>query len=70
VAYRPVDGQVSQNEQRDNGCCLAMAGKHINNTRAIARQLIGKRVPAATVEVLLNYNNGNAIFCVVRVEVL
>jgi hypothetical protein len=38
---------------------LATADKHVNNTRAIARQLPGKRVLAATVEVLLDYNYGN-----------
>jgi hypothetical protein len=37
-----------------------MAGKHVNNTRAIAKQLFDKWVPAATdmhavVEVLLDY---------------
>jgi hypothetical protein len=53
--------------------CLVTAGKHVNNTRAIARQLLGKRVPVttdthATVEVLLDYNNGNGVFCVVRAE--
>jgi hypothetical protein len=26
--------------------CLVTAGKYINNTRAIARQLLGKHVPA------------------------
>jgi hypothetical protein len=55
--------------------CLVTASKHINNTRAIARQVLGKRVPAATdrhakVEVLLDYNNGNDVFCVVRAEIL
>jgi hypothetical protein len=49
------------------------AGKHVNNTQAIARQLLGKRVPAATdmhttVEVLLDYKNGNSVFYVVRAE--
>jgi hypothetical protein len=38
--------------------CLVTASKHVNNTWAIAGQLLGKRVPAATdthamVEVLL-----------------
>jgi hypothetical protein len=38
--------------------CFVTAGKHDDNTRAIARQLLGKWVPAATdthttVEVLL-----------------
>jgi hypothetical protein len=52
-----------------------MAGKHINNTQAITRQLLGKWVPAAmdthaTVEVLLDYNNGNGVFYVVRAETL
>jgi hypothetical protein len=46
VAYRPVDGRGPRSQQRDNGCCLVTAGKHINNTRAIDRQLLGKRVPA------------------------
>jgi hypothetical protein len=60
---------------RRNMRCLVTAGKHVNNTRAIARQLLGKRVPAATdihttVEVLLDYNNGNSVFCVVRAEIL
>jgi hypothetical protein len=55
--------------------CLVTAGKHINNTWAITRQLIGKRVPAATntcatVKVLLDYNNGNGVFFVVHAEML
>jgi hypothetical protein len=55
--------------------CFATTGKHANNTRAIARQLLGKWVSAltdshATVEVLLDYNNGNGIFCVVGAEIL
>jgi hypothetical protein len=55
--------------------CLAVASKHINNTWAIARQLLGKWVPTAmdmhaTIEVLLNYNNGNCVFCVVHAEML
>jgi hypothetical protein len=55
--------------------CLVTAGKHVKNTRAIARQVLGKRVPAATdtyatVEVLLDYNNGNGVFYVVRAEML
>jgi hypothetical protein len=74
VAYRPVAGQGPQSEQQGNGCCLVMAGKHIN-TRAIARQLLSKRVPAtkdthATVEELLEYNNRNGVFYVVRAEML
>jgi hypothetical protein len=53
--------------------CLVTAGKHVNNTRAIARQLLGKRVSAtkdthATVEVLFDYNTGNGVFYVVRAE--
>jgi hypothetical protein len=56
-------------------CCLVTAGKYVNNTRAIARQLFGKRVPAATdvyatAEVLLNYNSGNGVLYVVRTEML
>jgi hypothetical protein len=52
-----------------------MDGEHVNNIQAITRQLLGKRVPAAmdmhaTVEVLLDYNNGNSVFYVVRVEML
>jgi hypothetical protein len=40
--------------------CLVTAGKHVNDIRALTRQLLRKRVPAATdthatVEVLLNY---------------
>jgi hypothetical protein len=55
--------------------CLVTAAKHVNNTRAIARQLLGKRVPAATdthatIKVLFDYNNGNGVFYVVRAEVL
>jgi 3-deoxy-D-manno-octulosonic-acid transferase len=55
--------------------CLVIAGKHVNNTRAIARQLLGKRAPAETdthetVEVLLDYNNGIGVFYVVRTETL
>jgi hypothetical protein len=50
-------------------------GKHVNDIRAISRQLFGKWVPAATnmhatVEVLLDYNNGNGVFSVVRAEML
>jgi hypothetical protein len=46
--------------------CLVTAGEHVNNTRAMARQLLGKRVPAATVKLLLDYNNGNGVICWVR----
>jgi hypothetical protein len=58
---------------RRNMRCLVTAGKHVNNTRAIAWQLLGKRVPAAmgthaTVEILLDYNNGKGFFYVVHVE--
>jgi hypothetical protein len=47
--------------------CLLTVGKHVNNTRAIARQLLGMRVPAATdmqssVDVLLDSNKGNGVF--------
>jgi hypothetical protein len=53
--------------------CLVTAGIHINDILAIARQLLGKWVPAAmdtlgTVEVLLDYNSGNGVFHVVRAE--
>jgi hypothetical protein len=56
-------------------CCLVTAGKLVNNNRAIARQFLCKRVPGATdthatVEVLLDYNNGNGVFYVVRAEML
>jgi hypothetical protein len=47
-----------------------MESNHVNNTRAIAGQLLGKRVPAAKVEVLLYYNNGNGVFYVVHAEIL
>jgi S-adenosylmethionine:tRNA-ribosyltransferase-isomerase (queuine synthetase) len=54
---------------------MQQATKPVNNTRTIARQLFGKRVPAAkdthsTVEVLLNHNNENGVFYVVRAEML
>jgi hypothetical protein len=55
---------------------LVTADKHVNNTQAIVRQLLGKRIPAATdthatVRVLLfDYNNGNRVFYVVRAEML
>jgi hypothetical protein len=44
---------------RKNMRCLVTAGKHVSNTRVIARQMLGKRVLAATdshatVEVLLD----------------
>jgi hypothetical protein len=56
-------------------CCLVTVGKHVNNTGDIARQMFGKRVPAATdthatVEVLLDYKNRNGVFYVVRAEML
>jgi hypothetical protein len=56
---------------RGNMHCLVVISKHTNNTRAIARQLLSKRVPAAvdthaTVEVLLDCNSGNSVFYVVR----
>jgi hypothetical protein len=55
--------------------CLVTAGRRVNNTRAITRLLLGKRVLAATathatVEVLLDYNNGNGVFYEVRAEML
>jgi hypothetical protein len=60
---------------RINTRCLVTVGKPVNNTRTTPRQLLGKRVPAATdthatVEVLLDYNNGNCVFYVVRVDML
>jgi hypothetical protein len=47
--------------------CLVTVGKHVNNTRAIARKLLGKWVPAvtdthATVEVLLDYKKWKRCF--------
>jgi hypothetical protein len=53
--------------------CLVTVGIQINDTRAVARQLLGKRVPAAmdthgTIEVLFDYNNGNSVFHVVRAK--
>jgi hypothetical protein len=50
--------------------CLVTAGKHVNNTRAMARQLLGKWVLAATVEVLLDCNKRNGVFSVVSAEML
>jgi hypothetical protein len=55
--------------------CLVTAGEHVNNTRAIARQPLGKRVPTATdshvtVDGLLDYNNGKGVSYVVRAEML
>jgi hypothetical protein len=52
-----------------------MAGENVNNSQAIARQLLGKRSPAATdthatVEVLLDYNNANGGCYVFRAEML
>jgi hypothetical protein len=49
--------------------CLVTARKHVKNTQAIARQLLGKWVPAAkdtnaAVKILLDYNNGNCVFYV------
>jgi hypothetical protein len=53
--------------------CLVTTNKHINNTQAIARQLLGKRVLTAmdthaVVEVLLDYNNGNHVSYVVHAK--
>lgn len=53
--------------------CLAMAGKHFNNTEAITWQVFGKWVPTATdkhvtVKVLLIYNNGNCVLYVVHAK--
>jgi hypothetical protein len=55
--------------------CLVTASKHVNNTRAIPMQRLDKHVPAAndtqaTVEVLLEYNNGNCVLYVVCAEML
>jgi hypothetical protein len=54
---------------------LVKASKRVNNTWVIARQLLVKQVPVATdthvtVEVLLDYNNGNDVFCVIRAKIL
>jgi hypothetical protein len=51
-----------------------MGDKHVSNTGAIARQLLGERVPAATgthatIDVLLDCNNVNGVFYVVRAEI-
>jgi hypothetical protein len=49
--------------------------RNVSNSRAIARQLLAKRFPAATdthamVEVLFDCNIGNGVLCVVRAEML
>jgi hypothetical protein len=54
---------------------LVTAGKHIKNTRAVARQQLRGHVPTATdthatVELLLDYNNGKGVSYVVRAEML
>jgi hypothetical protein len=54
---------------------MVTAGKHFNSIRAIAGQLLSKRVPVATdthatVGVLLDYNNGTDVFYVVHAEIL
>jgi hypothetical protein len=51
--------------------CLVTVTKHVNNTRAKARQLLGEQVPAAkdthaTVEVMLGYNTGKGVFRVIH----
>jgi hypothetical protein len=66
---------VMQTIARRNMRCLVTADKDVNNSRDIARQLLGKRVPSATdthskVEVLLDYNIENCVFYVVRAEML
>jgi hypothetical protein len=50
-------------------------GKYIDNTWATAGQLLGKWVPVTTdtytaVEVLLDYNSDDGVFCVVHAEML
>jgi hypothetical protein len=60
---------------RRNMHCLVTASKHINNTVAITRQMLGKRVPVAIdmhamVKVLFDYNNGNGVFYVVHAEMV
>jgi hypothetical protein len=47
---------------------LVMASKHNTNIWAITRQLLGTQVPTATVEILLDYNSGNGVFCWVHAE--
>jgi hypothetical protein len=52
-----------------------MACKHVNNTWAVARQLLSKPVFVATdmhavVEVLLDNKNGNSVFRVVLAKIL
>jgi uncharacterized Fe-S cluster-containing protein len=58
---------VATQRSRGNNC-LVTAGKYVDNIRATARQLLGKQVPAATntnsaIEVLLDCNNENEVFC-------
>jgi hypothetical protein len=60
---------------RKNIRCVVTAGKHVKSTWAVARQLLDERFHAetdsrATVEVLLDYNNGNDILYVVHAEML
>jgi hypothetical protein len=47
-----------------------MAHKHVNNTQAIARQLLGKRVPTAINKALFDYNNENGVSYAIRAEML
>jgi hypothetical protein len=55
--------------------CLVTAGKHVNNIPAITSQLLSQWVPVgmdmhATVEVLLDYDNGNGVLYEVCAEML
>jgi hypothetical protein len=65
--YCSVYGCCYSTIARRNMRCFVTTGKHVNDIRAIARQLLCKRVPAATnthvtVEKLLDYNNGKGCF--------
>jgi hypothetical protein len=75
MSYYVSEHYPSATIERRNMRCLVTAGKYVNNTRAITRQLLGKRVPEttdthATAEVLLRYNIRNGVFYVVRAEML
>jgi hypothetical protein len=62
---------------RRNMRCLVKAGKHVNDTRAVARQLLDKCVPAETVSmqrrgkhasITIEEFLGNDVLCWIRPE--
>jgi hypothetical protein len=68
-------GYIASNNRINIVMSAAIAMKQTNQHTSIARQRLGKQVPAVTntetiIEALLGYSDGNGVLCWVRPEAI